>query len=74
MHEILWLGHLGCMESGQLPKQLLFGELQKTKTKTWHNVCSFEYDLHQRACPVLYELLCCIRYCENGSLKRIMLG
>ena len=37
-----WLGHLGHMSDDRLPKQLLFGELQKTRPfhgtkKWWHD-------------------------------------
>ena len=30
-NRLRWLGHLACMEDNRMPKQLLFGELKKTR-------------------------------------------
>ena len=42
-HRLRWLGQLACMEDHRVPKQLLFGELVRTRPrhgpkKRWHDV------------------------------------
>ena len=41
-----WLGRVGRMDEGRLPKKLLFGELRKTRpnhgTKMWRDVVSHQ--------------------------------
>ena len=44
-HRLHWLGHLAFMESYQMPKQLLFGELQKKRPsngtkRRWRDVAA----------------------------------
>ena len=39
-HCLCWLGHLAHMESHQMPKQLLFSELQKKTKRRWRNVAA----------------------------------